>query len=106
MNLDDINTLLAVLLGGGAAATFNAFWKGLKTWREGASAKEDRAKRELADYREWQARRAEFAEQNWQYYQELAANYRWALITNGITPPELDKQPPVRTPTQEGANNG
>lgn len=75
----DVNNLITLILGGGAIGTFVAIFKGVKSLRSGAYARQNR----LIDRLE---RRAESAEEDCRYLQVVVGRYAYQLTLSGRTP--------------------
>lgn len=96
MNVQDILTLL---LGGGAVTTIAAFFKGVKTLREGARSREKDVISDLRTWREESNEERELAERQRDYWRDKAAEYRYRLMNEfGVDLPS--EQPPVRKPKE------
>jgi hypothetical protein len=81
----DLNALITLLLGGGAIGTFVAIFKGLRSLRSGAYARQNR----FIDRLE---RRAQVAEEDADYLRGVVGAYYYQLRAAGQTPdpPEVD----------------
>lgn len=88
----DTNTLLTALLSVGGTAFIAALFNGIRSLREGVRSREKEAITNIASWGEDNAKRADRAEDERDYYREYNGMLLYYLRANGLEPP----QPPKR----------
>lgn len=90
----DIQTIVSVLLGGGALATLTAAFKGLGALRSGARAREREAVDDLGKWRDDLDNARRRAERDRDYWHRIASRYAAQLTRAGAEPIPADPVPP------------
>lgn len=94
MTGEQITALVALLLGGGAVATYRALFGGIASLRQGARAKEREAIQDLARWRDEADEARRTAETDRDYWQRVSAGYAGQLLRAGIEPVPPEPVPP------------
>lgn len=97
MNTANLTSLLTLLLGGGALATFTALFKGLKALRDGRKARENETVDDLRHWMDtWEGQYRD-AERDLTYYRIVVGKYLFQMRSAGLTPdPDVPMPPSER----------
>jgi hypothetical protein len=82
----DVDTLLTVLLSAGGTAFIATLFNGIRSLREGVRGREKEAITNIAAWGEDNAKRADKAEDDRDYYRGYNGMLIYQLRTNGIEP--------------------
>lgn len=91
----DAGTLVTVLLSVGGAAFITAVFSGVRSLREGVKAREKEAITNIATWGQDNAKRADKAEDDRDYWRDYAGKMLFQLRKEGIEP----VSPPKRNPS-------
>nr|MDT0660874.1 hypothetical protein [Micromonospora sp. DSM 115978] len=94
MDADLITALVAALLGSGGLAFVRAVFRGTRSLRTGARARERESVRDLARARDAADDRAARAEADRDYWRDVAGGYRYQIRESGGVPDPPDPRPP------------